>query len=280
MRKVFCFGLMLLVSFCFADKTRTEEKEFPLSGRGFLADFNTYQLNVDQWGVPREIKTGGTALVKGAGVYSPGYYLTESKAGDRRLFQGQKEKTGLEPTKIVKGSDSIAIERNGVFGNVEFPELAAYAEQITAFPSGKIAFHYEVTYNRTLTWQGWGYIGGLFSVPMDLVKGKGYQATMNDGTVKIGVVPMEWTKETNIHLGNIKEIKVSTSVGLLTILAAEKNRINMSDARSYGGKELRFDIIGAEPWKASFEIPEGTKKVIEFTIQIPVKGEGTLPSFS
>lgn len=275
--KIFYWGVILLAGVYFMGQARAaaNEEGYLLKENNVLADFGSYQVKISKWGVPEEIIIDGVSLIKDNGLFNQGNYL-EGK-GDTRVWQGKDEKKGLAPVRIIEKGNTLMLKREGVLGNKQYPGLESYKELITLDPAGKLTFHYEVEFLVGLTYKGKGYVMNLSYLPIDRFKGKGYQWELADGSKKIGVVPLKWTKATNIHITGVKELKFVSSVGLLTISAGKKTVIGLLDTRSWGGHSLRPDIFPNDPWKPKTSIAKGTKREINFTLILPVKGKGKLP---
>ncbi len=258
---LFCLYVFFLNSICSGQNTIKKKKVFRI---------DNYIFEVNRWGVISKIKKDGQTLFITAGIFSPGYYLSKSKEKiDRRLFQGKNEDSSFPDAVFSEDDKNIVIKREGIFGNPEYPKMIKYSEEIIIDKKEKkIHFSYTNEYLETIIWKGNGFVRFLGYIPISLLKGRGLVIELYNGEKQTKIIPFEWSKETNIHISNIKEVGISSLPGPIRIKADENTQITVNDTRSWGAKRgnLRFDIGVKEPWKRKTEIKKGTIKKYGFEI--------------
>ena len=229
-------------------------------------DYKSEGFSCTVWpdGSVHSLKADGAMVLSDIGLLGNYLIPKDKPKHDARYFQGTDD--SVQATVKDTGGNTFVIEKNGTLNNKMFAPGGKFTEKVTLSPF-EINFDYEV--ETTTEYQASGPVFcTLTYAPIAAFAGRGYKSVHATGKEAMTVFQKDFDAKTKLHLADVKNLKISLEKGVVEFATPDKVNFFMSDTRSYGGKEFRFDFKEEYAWKNEpYVFPAGTKFKWSFTIK-------------
>jgi hypothetical protein len=230
-----------------------EEGEWKDCPDGYEYRTGAWQVLVNADGTIGHVRRQGETLVRR--IFLHGSYVAQDTPHDARFFQNASGSDASLRLRL-NGTDSH-LHKSGDLSNKHFPQAATYVENLLLQPDGLIC-DMEVTLTVTLATHC-GIFVSLAELPLDPLAGRGFRLVDTQERQRLAVIPRCYDRESDIRRIGLRQFCAVMQGGWLTLAADSASVISLSDERSYGGEDIRFDIGTALPWRPEPVVyPPGT----------------------